>query len=146
MKKLIVFIVITLVINCLNIYSADNTEPGKLIIKLKESSDYYQKIKSNDNYSTNISELDALLGKNVISSFLNTKLIEKATKDKKTLLSVTTEKKYNLSALILVKYSSNIKPEIAAKKLQYLDFIEYIEPVYKYEFCYHPNDSMLGQQ
>ncbi len=146
MKKLIVLIVMTLLTGCLHGYAVGNTETGKLIIKLKETSVYYQQIKKQNNYQINIPELNAFLGTNTITSYLNSDLIDKAEKKSNKLLSVAQPKKYNLSALILVQYSSLIKPEIAAKKLQYLDFIEYIEPVYKYEFCYHPNDSMLGQQ
>ncbi|MEI6089258.1 MAG: S8 family serine peptidase [bacterium] len=146
MKKLIVFIVITLVAGCLNANSKGNTEAGKLIIKLKETSEYYKIIKTQNDYQIHIKELDGLLGKTSVSPYLNIKLIAKSEKKTNNLLSVPKAKKYNLSALLLVNYSSAINPEIAAKKLQYLDFIEYIEPVYKYEFCYHPNDSMLGQQ
>lgn len=146
MKKVIVFVVITLLTGYLNVHSSGNTESGKLILKLKETSEYYKEIKAQNNYQIRIHELDGLLGNNSISSYLNIRLIEKTEKKTNKLLSVQKGKKYNLSALLLVEYSSAIKPEIAANKLQYLDFIEYIEPVYKYEFCYHPNDTMLGQQ
>lgn len=146
MKKLIVFIAITLLAGYLNTYSKDKTEIGKLIIKLKETSVYYKQIKKQNNYQIHIKELDGLLGNTTVNSYLNVNLIAKSEKKTNNLLSIPKVSKYNLSALLLVEYSSSINPEIAAKKLQYLDFIEYIEPVYKYELCYHPNDSMLGQQ
>ncbi len=119
---------------------------NKLYVKFTADSPLLKEWVDNEE-ANSIEKFSDILGENSASQFISSSVI-KAYKKKKGDLFFSNNLKdiTDLERIVVIKYSSHIKPAIAAQKLMSIPYVEYAEPVPVYYFSFVPDDPRIDNQ